>query len=137
MQATPYNDKVRSTNVDPLSPDDPWMSRSSFTSQTPSSYSLTSGMTSGFTEGSDKRRVEPRSLFQESHNCSNFGVSCKTGWLEVKHLLTLKKRRLEPVAKRKFRRFWSCLKGTKLLLYTDLNPGNTHGNNMPLYSISK
>ena len=62
-----------------------------------------------------------RALFQESNNYGNFGVSCKTGWLEVKHLLTLKKRKLEAVPKRKFRRFWCCLKGTKLLLYTDIN----------------
>ncbi|XP_071133546.1 protein still life, isoform SIF type 1-like isoform X4 [Mytilus edulis] len=53
-----------------------------------------------------------------------FGAIRKAGWLVVKNWLVQRKRRLEHAPKRKWKRYWVCLKGTVLLFY-DCNEQNS------------
>ncbi|OWF46649.1 Protein still life, isoforms C/SIF type 2 [Mizuhopecten yessoensis] len=46
-----------------------------------------------------------------------FGAIRKAGWLVVKNWLTQRKRKLELAPKRKWKRYWVCLKGTVLLFF--------------------
>ncbi|XP_075261524.1 uncharacterized protein LOC142353189 isoform X4 [Convolutriloba macropyga] len=65
---------------------------------------------------------------EEEDNCVDptdatfrrFGVTRKAGWLEIKHVLFLnsKKKKLETAPKRKWKRYWACLKGHSMLFYS-------------------
>ncbi|XP_070568887.1 rho guanine nucleotide exchange factor TIAM1-like isoform X3 [Ptychodera flava] len=45
------------------------------------------------------------------------GAIRKAGWLHVKNMLVAKKRKVERAAKRKWKKYWVCLKGTTLLFF--------------------
>ncbi|XP_033741186.1 protein still life, isoform SIF type 1-like isoform X2 [Pecten maximus] len=54
----------------------------------------------------------------ESHiSHKKFGAIRKAGWLVVKNWLIQRKRKLELAPKRKWKRYWVCLKGTVLLFF--------------------
>ncbi|XP_075245652.1 uncharacterized protein LOC142339486 isoform X3 [Convolutriloba macropyga] len=72
---------------------------------------------------SDNNAPSPlnREAKSESSVTSQFyygGITRKAGWLEIKHILFLRKKRLEAAPKRKWHKYWSCLRGVSLLFYS-------------------
>ncbi|CAF1208615.1 unnamed protein product, partial [Didymodactylos carnosus] len=57
----------------------------------------------------------------------------KAGWLNVKYWLTTQRQRVELASHRKWKRYWICLKGQDLFLYTDYS--DTDENITPKLSI--
>ncbi|XP_048240466.1 protein still life, isoform SIF type 1-like isoform X4 [Haliotis rufescens] len=56
------------------------------------------------------------------------GAIRKAGWLVVKNWLVHKKKKIELAARRNWRRYWMCLKGTTLLFF-DCDEGSTVNQN--------